>query len=220
MRYILIILAIVLASVLGYYAGKYFYKEKINTTNDTNSKPLIAPLIEEKTFTTNSDSQKPFVLVPQVDKEKQSKTEKVNQTTINQTKNTITEKNTTQNNTTESKEDQYDTQSNSTEVNSEEINKEKKVEDKDSKNENQTTVEENVHESYYIQVGSFTSLENAESIKEQLVSIGLQPKIEKIITGGNSIYRVVLGPYKTQEEVQLESDKLKRMGYDNVIRSY
>lgn len=218
MRYILIILAVVLASVLGYYAGKYFYKEKINTTNDTNSKPLIAPLIEEKPFTTNSDSQKPFVLVPQVDKEKQSETEKVNQTTINQTKNTITEKNTT--NTTESKEDQYDTQSNSTEVNSEEINKEKKVEDKDSKNENQNTFQENVQESYYIQVGSFTSLENAESIKEQLVSIGLQPKIEKIITGGNTIYRVILGPYKTQEEVQLESNKLKRLGYDNVIRSY
>ncbi len=214
MRYILIILAVVLASVLGYYAGKYFYKEKINTTNDTNSKPLIAPLIEEKTFTTNSDSQKPFVLVPQVDKEKQSETEKVNQTTINQTKNTITEKNTT--NTTESKED--DTQSNSTEVNSQEINKEK--EDNNSKDENQNTFQENVQESYYIQVGSFTSLENAESIKEQLVSIGLQPKIEKIITGGNTIYRVILGPYKTQEEVQLESNKLKRLGYDNVIRSY
>lgn len=215
MRYILIILAIVLASVLGYYAGKYFYKEKINTTNDTNSKPLIAPLIEEKTFTTNINNQKPFVLVPQVDKEKQSKTEKVNQTTINRTEESVTEKS-----TTGSKEKQYDTQDNSTEVNSEQTTIEKKIEDKGSENENQTTVQENVQESYYIQVGSFTSLENAENIKEQLVSLGLQPKIEKIITGGNTIYRVVLGPYKNQEEVQLESDKLKRIGYDNVIRSY
>ncbi|MFN4220527.1 MAG: SPOR domain-containing protein [bacterium] len=221
MKYLALILIIIIVSILGYFAGQYFYKEKINVTKDT-SKPLISPLIEEKKYIENTINTQPLIIIPTTIENKTIKKEKTKQTmqtTIQNTLQTTTE--TTIQNDTETNEKTELTEDTKLTKNIKENTKENTNENT-NENINETTNEyqESNTGLYYIQVGSFSSLENAELVKKQLESLGLNPKIEQVISGNNVVYRVIIGNYKTQEEALEESNKLKRMGFDNIVKNY
>lgn len=221
MRYLYLLLIVVIVSILGYYTGQYFYKQKINTTQST-SKPLILPLIEEKKHAENIPDSQPLIIIPTTTES--NTLNKDNKTTPNEYKKNTTKKEfnmqtTTQTaiqTTTQIKEDEKTELPENTYL-AENTNKPQN-EEKNETNDNEPL--ESNSGLYYIQVGSFSSLENAQSVKKQLESLGLNPKIEQIISGNTVIYRVIIGNYKTQEEAIEESNKLKRIGFDNIVKNY
>jgi len=212
MKYILFIAAIILISILGYYLGQKFYQEKLST-NETTSQPLIAPLITEKTFSTFQ----PTVIIPSLPI--------TDKTTINKAQANKTESETIQNKNTQNKTIQNETTQSETTIQSE-TTENKTIKNETTQNEtiqNETTqANDNSMQSgtFYIQLGSFNSIENANSLKNQLKELGIEAKIEKIIQGNNETYRVVIGPYQSEEEALKESNKLKRIGFDNIVKSY
>ncbi|MCS7244314.1 MAG: SPOR domain-containing protein [Candidatus Calescibacterium sp.] len=224
MKYVILLILIVAVSAIGYYAGQYFYKEKISTAKDVE-KPLISPLIEEKKYNTFPNNNQPSIIIPSIEKKETIKN-KDDKTTVKSPTNTSTIINTTTTITTDITTTTENINQEREQQEKEEITNKKITEENTQKDNGEATdnnkenTEKNTESLYYIQLGSFLSIDNAQSTKNQLESIGLNPKIEQIITGGNTIYRVVIGPYRTEDEALQESNKLKKMGFDNVIRVY
>jgi rare lipoprotein A len=65
---------------------------------------------------------------------------------------------------------------------------------------------------YYVQVGAFSSPENAERQRGAVRSYG-SPEISQASSGGREVYRVRLGPYTTADAAGIVADRLKRSGY-------
>lgn len=212
MKYLYLLVIVIIISVVGYYAGQYFYKEKVNISQNT-SKPLILPLIEEKKYVENTTNPQPLVIVPTTNNP--SNENNKNESNKNDSiKGNIKKDQTTIQNTIETAEK---TETQKTEYQSQEKNNPEDNNQKETQNKEYPEAEPGL---YYIQVGSFLSLENAQSVKKQLESLGLNPKIEEVINGNSLVYRVIIGNYKTQEEAMEESNKLKRMGFDNIVKNY
>lgn len=232
MKYLILIAVLILVSVIGYFAGQYFYNEKISSNNQTQSNPLIHPLIEEKKYTT-IENLTPSILVPQIKQHNNSKDQSKNQPK-NQETNQQTNQETNQKENQEPKETNQETNQETSQETNQETNQETSQETSQQINpkitkQNQeinqeinekTTFKESQNGSYYIQLGSYSTIENAENIKSQLEQIGLQPKIEKIIKNEIIIYRVIIGPYNSEEEANQESIKLKKLGFDNIVKTY
>jgi rare lipoprotein A len=67
----------------------------------------------------------------------------------------------------------------------------------------------------YVQVGAFSSQQNAEKISSMLSSVG-QATIEKLDRYGQSIYRVRFGPFDDAGEAQKVMDKILDVGHGDV----
>ena len=65
---------------------------------------------------------------------------------------------------------------------------------------------------FYVQIGAFSSMGNAEKQRSLLSSYGA-PEISQASTGGREVYRVRLGPYTTSDAAGIVADRLKRSGY-------
>jgi rare lipoprotein A len=65
---------------------------------------------------------------------------------------------------------------------------------------------------YYVQIGAFSTMGNAEKQRGLLTSYG-SPEISQASTGGREVYRVRLGPYTTSDAAGIVADRLKRSGY-------
>ena len=65
---------------------------------------------------------------------------------------------------------------------------------------------------FFVQVGAFSTQENAEKQRSAVRSYG-QPEISQGSAGGRDVYRVRLGPYTTQDAAGIVADRLKRSGY-------
>lgn len=65
---------------------------------------------------------------------------------------------------------------------------------------------------FYVQVGAFSSPENAERQRGAVRSYG-SPEISQVSAGGREVYRVRLGPYTTADAAGIVADRLKRSGY-------
>jgi rare lipoprotein A len=65
---------------------------------------------------------------------------------------------------------------------------------------------------FYVQIGAFSSMGNAEKQRGLLSSYGA-PEISQASTGGREVYRVRLGPYTTSDAAGIVADRLKRSGY-------
>ncbi|MCX7972856.1 MAG: SPOR domain-containing protein [bacterium] len=224
MKYIVLILLIIAASAIGYYAGQNFYKEKISPTKETE-KPLISPLIEEKTYNTFSENNQPSIVIPHLQREEKNKksiSENDNNNSLIPNTTITTIKTTTKKEESISSEhNEKEIEENTSNTNHQETKKESNSESviPETKQENNEK-NLNIDGLYYIQLGSFSSIDNAKAMKTQLESIGLEPKVEQIIIEEKSIYRVIIGPYRTEEEAIEESNKLKKMGIDNVVKNY
>ena len=67
----------------------------------------------------------------------------------------------------------------------------------------------------YVQVGAFSSQQNAEKISSMLSSVG-QANIEKLDRYGQTIYRVRFGPYDDAGKAQEIMDKILDVGHGDV----
>lgn len=65
---------------------------------------------------------------------------------------------------------------------------------------------------FYVQAGSFSTMENAERQRGLVRSYGIS-EISLASTGGREVYRVRLGPYTTPDAAGIVADRLKRSGY-------
>lgn len=65
---------------------------------------------------------------------------------------------------------------------------------------------------FYVQIGAFSSMGNAEKQRGLLTSYG-SPEISQASAGGREVYRVRLGPYTTADAAGIVADRLKRSGY-------
>lgn len=65
---------------------------------------------------------------------------------------------------------------------------------------------------FYVQAGSFSTMENAERQRGLVRSYGVS-EISQASTGGREVYRVRLGPYTTPDAAGIVADRLKRSGY-------
>jgi rare lipoprotein A len=65
---------------------------------------------------------------------------------------------------------------------------------------------------FYVQVGAFSTAENAERRRGDVRSYG-SSEISQASAGGREVYRVRLGPYTTMEAAGIVADRLKRSGY-------
>jgi rare lipoprotein A len=65
---------------------------------------------------------------------------------------------------------------------------------------------------YYVQIGAFSTVGNAEKQRGMLTSYG-SPEISQASSGGREVYRVRLGPYTTSDAAGIIADRLKRSGY-------
>ncbi len=83
------------------------------------------------------------------------------------------------------------------------------VEEKSSLKE---TIEETFQsESYYLQLGAFSTLKRAEKFTEENIS-NVPFQLSIIFNTNTSLYTVRSSPYKTREEVELLKDSLKSKG--------
>jgi len=70
--------------------------------------------------------------------------------------------------------------------------------------------------SYYLQVGSFRSGEQAERFKAELGMMGMQTSIQKVtINNTDTYHRVRVGPFGTLNELDRTRQQLKKQGIDS-----
>jgi rare lipoprotein A len=82
----------------------------------------------------------------------------------------------------------------------------------------ETTMEARLHEykEHFIQTGAYSSRDSADSVAKGLRKIG-NVRIEEAELRGNILYRVMVGPYKSQEEAGKALEQVAYLGFDDAI---
>jgi cell division protein FtsN len=70
---------------------------------------------------------------------------------------------------------------------------------------------------YFVQVGAFSSPDDAEQQRARLALQGYGAKISEREQGGRTIHRVRLGPYDNQAEAAAQQERLKGQGVDAAL---
>lgn len=70
---------------------------------------------------------------------------------------------------------------------------------------------------YFVQVGAFSSPDDAEQQRAKLALQGFGAKISEREQGGRSIHRVRLGPFDSQAEAAAQQERLKALGLDAAL---
>jgi cell division protein FtsN len=74
----------------------------------------------------------------------------------------------------------------------------------------QTPVPQNDTSVYILQVGSFKQLEAADQVKAQLALLGVLAEIQRVVIDGrDTIYRVRIGPYSDQGNLNQDRQRLE-----------
>ncbi|WP_333843817.1 SPOR domain-containing protein [Pelomicrobium sp.] len=72
---------------------------------------------------------------------------------------------------------------------------------------------------YVVQVGAFSSAENAKQLKDRLSANGIQAYTETVATTKGRQVRVRAGPFPTREAAEQTLAKLERLGLNGIIAS-
>jgi DedD protein len=72
---------------------------------------------------------------------------------------------------------------------------------------------------YVVQVGAFSSAENAKQLKDRLSANGIQAYTEAVATAKGKQVRVRAGPFPTREAAEQTLAKLERLGLNGIIAS-
>jgi hypothetical protein len=75
-----------------------------------------------------------------------------------------------------------------------------------------------IQKSYVIQLGIFNSKTAAGRYSATLVSAGFQASVVKATVAGNNIYRVQLGPFKSQDQARIAQKELQKKGLNGIMR--
>ena len=70
---------------------------------------------------------------------------------------------------------------------------------------------------YYVQVGAFRSMDDAQSQRAKLSLTGIEAVVTEREQGGRPIYRVRVGPFEKIEDAERSKDKLDKTGTDTVL---
>ncbi|MGM9487493.1 SPOR domain-containing protein [Ideonella sp. YS5] len=70
---------------------------------------------------------------------------------------------------------------------------------------------------YFVQVGAFSSQDDAEQQRAKLALQGFGAKISEREQGGRTIHRVRMGPYESQGEAVAQQERLKAGGVDAAL---
>lgn len=70
---------------------------------------------------------------------------------------------------------------------------------------------------YYVQVGAFRSMDDAQSQRAKLSLTGIEAAVTEREQGGRPIYRVRVGPFEKIEDAERSKDKLDKTGTDTVL---
>lgn len=65
---------------------------------------------------------------------------------------------------------------------------------------------------YLLQAGSFSASGDAEAVKARIAMLGLSARVESGDSGGKTVYRVRMGPYRTASELAEAKQKLASGG--------
>ena len=91
------------------------------------------------------------------------------------------------------------------------------VVDKDSHKSSTTITKSLPAGDYVLQVGSFKSLEEADSLKAQLALIGVETNIEIVKVNAVSWHRVRIGPNKNITHLQAIQQRLRNKNMDSIL---
>ena len=70
---------------------------------------------------------------------------------------------------------------------------------------------------YFVQVGAFRTLEDAESHRAKLLLSAIETKISEREQSGRTVYRVRVGPFEKLEEGERAKDKLDKAGIETAL---
>lgn len=70
---------------------------------------------------------------------------------------------------------------------------------------------------YFVQVGAFRTLEDAESHRAKLLLSGIETKISEREQSGRTVYRVRVGPFDRLEDGERAKEKLDKAGIETAL---
>lgn len=71
--------------------------------------------------------------------------------------------------------------------------------------------------SYFVQVGSFRQMKDADGVKAKLILLGFDVTVKSVEHSGQTWYRVLVGPYVDKEEALKHQVRLKELNYPNLL---
>ncbi len=71
--------------------------------------------------------------------------------------------------------------------------------------------------SYFVQVGAFRTLEDAESQRARLSLGGIETRVSEREQSGRTVYRVRVGPFDKREEAERAKEKLDASGLETAL---
>lgn len=70
---------------------------------------------------------------------------------------------------------------------------------------------------YFIQLGAFRTMEDAESQRAKLSLSGIEAKISERDQSGRTVFRVRVGPFDKKEDAERSKDKLDKAGLETAL---
>jgi cell division protein FtsN len=70
---------------------------------------------------------------------------------------------------------------------------------------------------YYVQLGAYRTLEDAESQRAKLSLSGIETKISEREQSGRTVYRVRVGPLDKKDEAERTKEKLEKAGMETSL---
>ena len=71
--------------------------------------------------------------------------------------------------------------------------------------------------SYFVQVGAFRTVEDAQAQRAKLALSGVEAKVTEREQGGRPLFRVRVGPFEKVEDAERAKDKLDKAGNDTAL---
>ena len=71
--------------------------------------------------------------------------------------------------------------------------------------------------SYILQVRSYPDPDSADARRAEIILNGLSADVVKSVEGGQTWYRVISGPYDSQEAAMIAQQTLQRSGIDSIV---
>lgn len=71
--------------------------------------------------------------------------------------------------------------------------------------------------SYILQVRSYKDPDSADARRAEIILNGLSADIVKSVEGGETWYRVVSGPYDSQDNAVIAQQRLQNSGIDSIV---
>lgn len=70
---------------------------------------------------------------------------------------------------------------------------------------------------YFVQLGAFRTMEDAEAQRAKLSLNGIETKITEREQSGRMVYRVRTGPYDTKDEAEKSKEKMEKAGLETAL---